>query len=236
VFFFYNVNKKYEGPKFEGEWEILLQVTKGLAYLHQLDIVHRAIKPSNIPIRLFVPPPLPVRESYVLIYEQKPAESFKPPIKLADFSISKPLHVDKKDYTNTSATNPNGTRGWMAPEVYQLERPDSKVDIFLLGYIFSYTLGGGKHPFGDDPDKRSFRIKEREPMLMVQQDLIEPYSGDGASALKLIESMLKMDPPKRPTIENVFSSAFFLMFPVIILYFVNLSFENNFLTSHFPYF
>jgi len=200
------VNNKYKGPKFEGKWEILLQVTKGLAFLHKMEIVHRDIKPSNILI--FIPSPL---ES--VIYA---AAELKPLIKLADFGISKALHVDKRDFTNTSVTNPNGTRGWMAPEVYQLERPDSKVDIFPLGCIFAYTLSGGKHPFGVDPDKRTVLIKEGNPMLMVQQDLIEPYSGDGV-AFELIKSMLQMDPSKRPTVVNVLNSGFFVMFPVSIL-------------------
>jgi len=173
-----------------------------LAYLHQLDIVHRDIKPSNILI--FVPSSLEGASDAA-------AESIKPQIKLADFSISKALHVDKKDFTNTSATNPNGTRGWMAPEVYKLERPDSKVDIFPLGCIFAYTLSGGKHPFGDDPDKRSVRIKDGQPMLMVKQDFIEPYSEEDV-AFHLIESMLQMDPSKRPTVEKVLDSEFFLIY------------------------
>ena len=41
------------GPKFKSEREVLHQVSKGLAHLHQLTIVHRDIKPTNILI--FVP-------------------------------------------------------------------------------------------------------------------------------------------------------------------------------------
>jgi len=115
------------------------------------------------------------------------------------------------DLTNTNATHPYGTRGWMAPEVFQLDRPDSKVDIFPLGCIFAYTLSGGKHPFGDDPDKISVLIKQRNPMLLVEEDLREPYSGDGV-AFKLIESMLQMDPSKRPTVGNVLDSNFFRIY------------------------
>jgi serine/threonine-protein kinase/endoribonuclease IRE1 len=97
-------------------------------------------------------------------------------MKLADFGISKMLKTDMDmDFTNTSVTNPSGSRGWMAPEVYKKERFDCKVDIFPLGCIFAYTLSGGKHPFGDDPDQRLLRIKNQQPMSMVQQDLKEPY-------------------------------------------------------------
>lgn len=48
-------------------------------------------------------------------------------------------------------------------------------------------------------------------MLMVQRDLIKPYS-DGVFAFKLIESMMQMDPSKRPTVGKVLDSEFFLMF------------------------
>jgi len=111
------VKGRYQGIKFENEREILFDVTRGLAHLHGLNIVHRDIKPTNI-----------------LIYEPDGLEAAKPMMKLADFGISKALNAGKDDYTNTSMTNPNGTRGWMAPEMYLLKRFDTKVDIFPLGY------------------------------------------------------------------------------------------------------
>jgi len=138
----------------------------------------------------------------------------EPIIKLADFGISKGLNTDREDFTNTSLTNPSGTRGWMAPEVYRLERFDCKVDIFPLGCIFAYTLTGGKHPFGDDPYKRIVGIKDKQPMLMVQQDLLKPYSGN-VKAFQLVMSMLEIDPSKRPTAQNILEDVLFKMFPVI---------------------
>ena len=118
------VKEKYQGPKFRNEIEMLFQVTRGLAHLHGLNIVHRDLKPNNILI--FVP-------------NDHGAE---PLIKLADFGISKGLNTGRDDFTNTSVTNPSGTRGWMAPEVYKMQRFDLKVDIFPLGCIFAYTLSG----------------------------------------------------------------------------------------------
>ena len=192
----------YRGPKFQNEKEILFQVTQGLAHLHSLNIVHRDIKPQNILI--FVPD----------------GHGVEPLVKLADFGISKGLNTDREDFTNTSVMNPSGTRGWMAPEVYQMERCDCKVDIFPLGCIFAYTLSGGKHPFGDDQDKRLLRIKRKEPMLMVKEHLKESYSRDGV-AFELIKSMLEMDPYKRPSTENVLNSTFFHVFLLTIDSFPN---------------
>ena len=100
----YIAGRGYTGPRFQDEREILFQITRGLAHLHELGIVHRDLKPVNILI--YVPP-------------SEGNEEPKPPIiKLADFGISKALHPDKEDFTNTSVTNPNGTVRWMAPEVY----------------------------------------------------------------------------------------------------------------------
>lgn len=175
--------KKYQGPVFVIEWEMLRQVTTGLDHLHRLKIVHRDIKPTNILISAPV--------------------GFNPILKLADFGISKALQSDRDNFTNTNKINPNGTSGWMAPEVYETDKCDSMVDIFALGLIFVYILTeGNKHPFGNDCNERILRIKRKEPMLIFRKDLKKPYSKHYGT-FKLIKSMLRMEPLKRPTITNV---------------------------------
>lgn len=192
--YFINYGTKYKGPKFESDWQILYQATQGLAYLHHKGIVHRDIKPTNI-----------------LVFVTSSSNDAQ--IKLADFGISKILEDDNKnDFTNTSVTNPTGTKGWMAPEVYELKRFDFKVDIWALGCIFGYTLSvGNKHPFGDNSDARIVKIIRKEKMSLLTQEILkEPYSGDDA-ALKLIESMLDMEKPEnRPTAEGVLKNGFFV--------------------------
>ena len=164
-------------------------MTQGLAHLHSLEIVHRDIKPSNI-----------------LISVLDGSNSTKPQIKLADFGISKVLKPDREDYTNTSVTNPNGTRGWIAPELYESDRFDLKVDVWALGCIFAYTLNEGKHPFGEDISMRIDRIKKKEAMLFVQQDLTIP---DSEEAFKLIQDMLATEPIIRPTAKDVLMNNIF---------------------------
>jgi len=114
------------------------QVTEGLAYLHGEKIVHRDIKPTNI-----------------LILQM----GTETRMKLADFGVSRKFFLPDGDFTNSDYTSPKGTRGWIAPELYQNHRYTFKVDIFSLGCVVSYTLSGGKHPFGDDPIECMFRIK-----------------------------------------------------------------------------
>ncbi len=151
-------NGRYHGRKFTSEKEILRQLTQGLAHLHKNNIIHRDLKPTNC-----------------LIYIPEGVAD-KPQMKLADFGISKLLNINQEDLTNSHLSNPSGTRGWMAPEAYNQKRYDFKVDTWALGLLFGYTLSGGKHPYGNDPDKRSVLIKEKKEMMMVKQDLIEPYS------------------------------------------------------------
>jgi len=128
-------------------------------------------------------------------------------MKLADFDISKMLKTDiNMDFTNTSLTNPSGSRGWMAPEVYQSHRFDFKVDVWALGLIFGYTLSGGKHPYGDDSDLRTTRIKQNEPMILARTDLMEEYRN--RREFELIESMLKMEAKDRPTVIDVLKDSF----------------------------
>jgi len=178
------------------EWKMLHQITKGLDYLHSKNVIHRDIKPTNILI--FVP--------------GTSGGSNEPQMKIADFGLSKILLKSKQiDLSTKNKTNPRGTRGWIAPELYEEDRRyDFKVDIFPLGCLFGYTLSKEKHhPFGDDPDKRSVQIKKKlEIKFLAQYDMKEPYSNDDV-ALKLIESMIKMDPKERPTAEEVLRDSFF---------------------------
>jgi len=141
------INWKYHGPKFQDQREILHQVTQGLVYLHQLRIVHGDIKPTNL---------------FIFVPSDGSDKEFEPMMKIADFGISKCIYTPERkvrfghskvlntNFTNTSETNPTGTKGWMAPEVYESNKLDFKVDIWGLGLIFGYTLSGGKHPYGND--------------------------------------------------------------------------------------
>jgi len=167
-------------------------VTKGLAHLHKLGIVHRDIKPTNI-----------------LIFELH-SEAFcnKPQIRLADFDISKILKPGRRNFTNTSVTNPSGTWGWIAPELYEEDRFDFKVDVWALGCIFGYTLSGGKHPFGDDNIlKRIDRIKQKRGILLTKKDLLLENQ-EKTKVIELVKSMLMSDPKIRPTVMDVLKGSF----------------------------
>lgn len=133
--------------------------------------------------------------------------------KLADFGLSKVVNrakeIETEGITNSNPNSPKGTRGWMAPELYNSARYDFKVDIFPLGCVFAYTLTRGQHPFGNDQYERMLRIKNREPMLLVQGDLKKTSCHDRL-AFALIRAMVNMDPAARPHVNDILNHEFFL--------------------------
>lgn len=108
------------GPR---DVEMMLQVTRGLKYLHSIKIVHGDIKPQNILISLDGLP------------------------KLADFDCS--WHMDKDPPRRTSTLGWQPPECYPIKDV----KKSSSSDIFSLGCVFGYFFTGGSHPFGKHPDR-----------------------------------------------------------------------------------
>ena len=97
-------------PAFETRLNLLVQLSKGILYLHQSLIIHRDIKPENI-----------------LIQEK----SNQPVLILGDFGLAEKL----QDHT-TRLTQRVGTKPWMPPEVLKGERYGLEADIFPAAHVF----------------------------------------------------------------------------------------------------
>jgi serine/threonine-protein kinase/endoribonuclease IRE1 len=101
----------------------------GLQFLHNNEIVHRDINPSNI-----------------LVMKNK--ENFVG--KLSDFGFSKNLPQDKSYWISGAC----GTEGFMPPEVLEAKKKEEltifsrRTDIYSLGKTMFYILSRGKHPGG----------------------------------------------------------------------------------------
>jgi serine/threonine-protein kinase/endoribonuclease IRE1 len=126
--------KKYLGPM-PSTIDVLLQLSKGLEYVHEQKLVHRDIKPEN-----------------VLIWVNQ--ENGEVLMKWADFGLSKPVN----ERGSCSMSGVKGTTGWLAPEVLKLIESEEanetqirgtvKTDVFAEGLVFGYFLLGGGHLFG----------------------------------------------------------------------------------------
>ena len=106
------LNVKRKQPK-----DLLKDATRGVVHLHNLGIVHRDVKPSNILISL--------------------PESGVVKAVIGDFGVSKELNDGHQSFS-VSIT---GTQRWMAPEIlFGDSRATIAVDVYALGLVFFYVL------------------------------------------------------------------------------------------------
>lgn len=104
--------------------KLILPIAQALGYAHNLNIVHRDVKPANILLN----------------------ESGQP--MLTDFGIAKILESDSQlQLTGTGVGI--GTPEYMAPEQGQGLPVDRRADIYALGVVF-YELITGRRPFQAD--------------------------------------------------------------------------------------
>jgi len=102
--------------------DLILQVCQGLAAAHELDIVHRDMKPEN-----------------VFLVEENTK------VKILDFGIAKVTgSADSTNLTKTGAIF--GTPNYMAPEQALGKKVDHRADIYAVG-IMLYEMLAGRVPF-----------------------------------------------------------------------------------------
>jgi len=166
--------------------EILLQITQGLAYLHNLNICHGDLKPSNILI-------------------SKPQGSEKPQMKLCDFAL---LHLNNVqfEFFDDKKFRPASTEGWMIPG----SKLDFAFDIFSLGLCFTYLLTRGLHAFGEDVAVRNQLMKKKNMSMLLTVDDFTRHNAELAFAI--VERMLRADAKRRPTVSEVLA-CFYLRGP-----------------------
>jgi len=103
--------------------EILMQVARGLQFLHSNKVIHRDIKPENILV------------------------SIAGQVKIADFSLA--VRKDKDLLVSRAIC---GSRSYIAPERVLHGRYDERADIYSLG-ITAYELLTGHPPYSGKSDQ-----------------------------------------------------------------------------------
>ena len=168
------VRGEYRGPPIGSIDEILRQISSAVEYLHDKYIYHRDIKPSNVLIL-------------------RPDGTLGPQMKLSDFAFNR---LSKKP-SAARLYKLVGTKGWMAPEVYDSNTFTPEMDVFSLGLIFAYVISEGRHPFGESKEERIINIKTRQ--LMASENIEQLKEKMGTEGVKFISSMFSFKPEERPT-------------------------------------
>lgn len=161
---------------------ILRQATQGLLHLHNLDIVHRDIKPHNVLISM-------------------PGIKGDVRAMISDFGLCKKLKVGRMSFSRRSGVA--GTEGWIAPEMMLGNRSTTcAVDIFSLGCVYHYVLSDGQHPFGD-----SFRRQAN--ILAGEYNMDHMQRSSQFTGKSLIEKMINSEPNLRPDARAVLKHPLF---------------------------
>jgi serine/threonine protein kinase len=125
--------------------DVGLQVLRALAAAHELDIVHRDVKPGNI------------------------LDAGVGTWKVADFGIAKWLHADE---TLTGTGELLGSPSYIAPERIDGQQAGPASDLYAVGVLLYEALSGRKPFEGDDPFALAAAIRDGryEPPTAIDAD------------------------------------------------------------------
>jgi len=157
---------------------ILLQIARGIEYLHGLHICHRDLKPENL---------LCTREE----------ENFQ--VVIADFGLS-------KDFEQGKMRTECGSGFYAAPEVHRHEEYTEKCDIWSYGVI-AFVLFTGTFPFRDKDQNPPERLPKSEHLgyivnnMEIEKGRMESLSPE---AKEFLTRLLNQKAPEdRPTASDL---------------------------------
>ena len=138
------------GPLKEHDWlDFAKQILTGFSEIHQLNIVHRDVKPSNIIMGLGIP-------------------------KIIDFGVA----FSKESTSLTTTGFVVGSPAWLSPEQITGKNIGLKSDIFSVGSILAFAASGNS-PWSDSERTETatyfFRILSEEPNLEYLTDFQKDF-------------------------------------------------------------
>ena len=175
-------------PNLDSRYNFMLDMAKGVCFLHNHGIVHRDLKPENILLKQ-------LERGLVC--------------KISDFGISK-IQQRRDEMFMTQV----GSMAYMAPEMIDQQDHSKPVDIFALGLLFFVAFKRSilTNYFGEKAlipgylDKQNkityFNSIIHKQGLNERSFLATHFPGSKAVG-KVIISMIKSDPKKRCEIEHV---------------------------------
>src|SRR4051812_2564367 len=104
--------------------EVIWQAASAIAVAHATGIVHRDLKPENLMVRV--------------------SDEGAITVKVVDFGLAKLVEGEVSQITSPAELI--GTPRYMAPEQFEGDRVDERVDVYALGVIL-YEMVAGRPPF-----------------------------------------------------------------------------------------
>ena len=161
---------------------IILQIAKGIKYLHKFGIVHRDLKPDNIMIT------------------QKDKDS-EIDVKIMDFGLSKIVSSEEK------LSEGFGTLYYAAPEIIQNNPYNKEIDVWSLGVILFYMFTGCYPFMGKDEEEIEEKIIN-EPVEFKDGE----WKRISENVQDLIRKCLEKDPEERIAIDDFINHSWFKIF------------------------
>src|SRR5882757_3119024 len=155
--------------------EIIEQVARALAAAEKCGVVHRDIKPSNI------------------MLESDPSGALS--VKVIDYGIAKILDPEAERGAEQTRTGFIGTPAFASPEQFapsEQTKIDMRSDIYSLGATFWYLLSGRVPFVGRTLREVAAKQAEKLPLEQLKNTHVP------ARVIALLQSMLAVDPAKRP--------------------------------------
>jgi len=174
-----NSNNKKNSSNSTGKltWEFkvktLLNIARGMRFLHNKNVIHRDLKAEN-----------------VLIDENLIA-------KITDFGLSR-----TQSLSDARMTRNVGTSFYIAPEVINDEFYNEKCDVFAFGIIMFELLVETLKPYGSDMRNVELRVASNPTFRPVIPDYckIEEYQ---EWYIDLMQTAWKHNPEKRPSMDEI---------------------------------
>ncbi len=146
--------------------EIARQAARGLAYIHQNNMVHRDVKPSNLMLTVVAAD----------TFGSDPGASAEPAgkravVKILDLGLALLVGDDQQRLT-VFDDRAMGTAMYMSPEQWKTTSVDIRADIYSLGCTL-YHLLAGRPPYWDS-DLRPEKAHEREKLPPIQSSQAIP--------------------------------------------------------------
>ena len=155
--------------------EVIEQAARALAAAEKCGVVHRDIKPSNIMLEL--------DPSGALI------------VKVIDYGIAKILDPEAEPGAEQTQTGFIGTPAFASPEQFapsEQRKFDTRSDIYSLGATFWYLLSGRVPFVGRTLREVATKQAQELPLEQLKNTHVP------TRVIALLQSMLAVDPAKRP--------------------------------------